>query len=803
MRCWQKLLLIFIVWGLVLCYGITVTTALTSQEIAKTALGSTVHLGFIDGKGDPKLGSGFVVRNGQIATNYHVIKGTSMGFAKLVGKEDMYVIEEILSVNEERDLAIVKVIGIHVPALSLGDSDAVQIGDRIYVAGNPRGLEGSFSDGIISAIRGDATDKVFQMTAPISQGSSGGPVFNEKGEVIGISFATFLDGQNLNFAIPVNYLKPMVIMPVDPPPADSKGVEPPVNPPKPPEPSPSQKAFEKGIKLYEQAKYSEAIKTLNSALRELEDPKQQARAYLYLGCAKWGIGESKAQVKDQFQAAIRHNPEQKLPPRIGKDHPIFAELLEEIRKEWTGELTVISLLPQTEIWIDGNGVDRKMLGTGIVNRRLLKGNYTVEGIYEGVTKRKVVEIEPNYHKELDLEIPPLLKHDSPSRISIGEAIPLTLNLISSQGPQEVAIYYTIYDSGGNGLEQSHQKMRLWDKQPASSTWIYKAGLPPQRYIGLIEYHIEVKYENHLKFRHPETENRYYQISIVDDIPPTIELQSPPEGAKFTVNQQITIRAEVIDNDSVKEVRIHFLPFNGRKLSKEASSNMYTIDVTFSRAGSLQYHVTAIDEAGNKSKSESRHIDIRLGAGQAKAGLRAGVKDAPEDTHGELALPIYQGISASVSFDWDERYMFKLAYLSEGKTHPTLGAGLDFSYPDRTNVNAMFQWGPALGESNVAFALLAGIAEYEDFPASGPSARSTHITPLLGAGLKLYPLDKIVIDATSSIKLRSDYDTTDLYHYEVGIRFYITRELSLKAEYGKLYLGNRNVTIMRFGLGYTF
>ena len=148
-------------------------------------------------------------------------------------------------------------------------------------------------------------------------------------------------------------------------------------------------------------------------------------------------------------------------------------------------------------------------------------------------------------------------------------------------------------------------------------------------------------------------------------------------------------------------------------------------------------------------------------------------------------------------------MFRLAYLREGKNQSTLGAQLDFSYPDRTNVNAIVQWGPALAKSNLTFTLLAGIAEYENFLATGTAARSTHMTPILGAGLKFYPQDKIAIDATSSIKFRSDYDTTTLYHYEIGARFYITRELNLRIGYGKLYLGNRDFTTIQVGLGYTF
>ena len=187
--------------------------------------------------------------------------------------------------------------------------------------------------------------------------------------------------------------------------------------------------------------------------------------------------------REQFLKSIRHNPDQKLPPRIGENHPVFGELLEEVRRELTGELTITSLVPQTKIWIDGEEIDNKMLGTGTVNRRLLTGDYIVEGIYEGGSKKRAVKIEPNQLKKLDLEIPPIVKHDSPSSISMGEIIPLTLNLVSSEGPQQVKINYTIYDRDRNELKQNNQEMRLWDGQPASSTWTYKVSLPSQKYVG--------------------------------------------------------------------------------------------------------------------------------------------------------------------------------------------------------------------------------------------------------------------------------------------------------------------------------
>jgi len=83
---------------------------------------------------------------------------------------------------------------------------SVNVGDTVYAIGNPLGFEGSFSQGIVGSMRVLGSDRVLQITAPISPGSSGGPVLDEHGFVIGVSFATIENGQNLNFAIPSEYL---------------------------------------------------------------------------------------------------------------------------------------------------------------------------------------------------------------------------------------------------------------------------------------------------------------------------------------------------------------------------------------------------------------------------------------------------------------------------------------------------------------------------------------------------------------------------------------------------------------------
>jgi len=200
-----------LIYVLLLCFGAISAYAQTAQEIAKKAFGSTLLLVMEDANNQPlSLGSGFFVRDGEVASNLHVVEGAARGYAKIIGQKAKYDIEGITTVDPERDLVVLKISGARAGALALGNSESVQVGETVYAVGNPQGLEGTFSQGIVSSIREVGTDKLLQITAPISPGSSGGPVLNGKGEVIGVSVATFKGGQNLNFAIPSNYLKTLL-----------------------------------------------------------------------------------------------------------------------------------------------------------------------------------------------------------------------------------------------------------------------------------------------------------------------------------------------------------------------------------------------------------------------------------------------------------------------------------------------------------------------------------------------------------------------------------------------------------------
>jgi Flp pilus assembly protein TadD len=163
----------------------------------------------MDGSGRPLgQGSGFVVReDGAVVTNYHVISMAAEIKIKIGGK--VLVVKGLLHADPENDIAILKAEGGGLPTVKLGDAEALRVGQKVYVVGSPGGLENTISEGILSGMREiDQKRKILQMTAPISPGSSGGPVFNDRGEVIGI--ATFLiEGtQNLNFAMPVNLITP-------------------------------------------------------------------------------------------------------------------------------------------------------------------------------------------------------------------------------------------------------------------------------------------------------------------------------------------------------------------------------------------------------------------------------------------------------------------------------------------------------------------------------------------------------------------------------------------------------------------
>lgn len=155
-----------------------------------------------------RQGSGFLVDAiGTILTNRHVIRDAESMRVKLASG-DVYDVVQVLATDERRDMAVIRIAGFDLPSLPLGNSDSVRIGNPVVLIGSPLGLENTVTTGIVSGRRQEPEGfQLLQISAPASVGSSGGPVLSGTGEVIGIAASQLPSGQNLNFALPINYAR--------------------------------------------------------------------------------------------------------------------------------------------------------------------------------------------------------------------------------------------------------------------------------------------------------------------------------------------------------------------------------------------------------------------------------------------------------------------------------------------------------------------------------------------------------------------------------------------------------------------
>jgi serine protease Do len=185
----------------------------TGTTVASTA-GSAEHSAA--SRGRRFLGSGFIIDpSGIIVTNRHVIEGATDILVTL--QDNTLLRATLLAQADQIDVALIKVTpDSPLPTVGFGDSDAVRVADRVLAIGNPLGLGGSVTRGIVSALNRDIRDTPFddyiQTDAAINHGNSGGPLLNERGEVIGMNTAIFSPEANsgsigLGFAIPSNDVK--------------------------------------------------------------------------------------------------------------------------------------------------------------------------------------------------------------------------------------------------------------------------------------------------------------------------------------------------------------------------------------------------------------------------------------------------------------------------------------------------------------------------------------------------------------------------------------------------------------------
>jgi S1-C subfamily serine protease len=177
---------------------------MSPQQIFQKVGGGVLLIEVFDNEGQKHgQGSGFAVADdGTVLTNYHVIRGMTRATAR-VGNTTAEV-EGVVAFDTDHDVAVVRLSPAPKTILALGDSDVLKTGQKLVTIGSPLGLQNTISEGIVSGLR----NGVIQMSDPISPGSSGGAVLDRYGRVVGISVAAMTAGQNLNFALPINWAKP-------------------------------------------------------------------------------------------------------------------------------------------------------------------------------------------------------------------------------------------------------------------------------------------------------------------------------------------------------------------------------------------------------------------------------------------------------------------------------------------------------------------------------------------------------------------------------------------------------------------
>ncbi len=294
--------------------------------------------------------------------------------------------------------------------------------------------------------------------------------------------------------------------------------------------------------------------------------------------------------------------------------------------------------------------------------------------------------------------------------------------------------------------------------------------------------------------------------------PAVSVLAPPASAVLPVNEPIVFEAEVKSNDPVREVRVYYdsqrkqlSETSPSKLLENRSSETYfgIIPKEHNRnEGYIWYFVAATSETGMESKTEDRIVEVKKPATRTHQGVWA--------SHSWSNLASDDGFYSG----WERGDVLSLAFLREGKGVDTLGAQLDYTYENPDYIGATVQWGPSARDASVVFAFLAGAAGYRSSdPEFSRVRQSRQITPLLGGSMRFFPLDRVALDLTGTMKLRSDDSTPAdrepsfaddfLHHYEMGIRLYISPSLNLKAGYGRWRFGGYDNASVQVGLGATF
>jgi len=252
-----------------------------------------------------KQGSGFFIsQNGDVITNYHVLQGASSAEIK-TADEKTYPITYVLAGDAQSDLIR---LSVNIPSSSVHPltlSKAIpEIGESIIVYGSPLGLESTVSDGIVSAIRDiPGYGMIIQITAPISPGSSGSPVLNLQGELIGIASFQMVEGQNLNFAIPSEKIISLILIEENKISISEKDFRPESQAEKE---SGHKEAYQKALDSIDKKEYEKALYYLETAIKtDILSLKESV--YFYIGFCNGELGNYMKAI-EAYKQAIRIDP---------------------------------------------------------------------------------------------------------------------------------------------------------------------------------------------------------------------------------------------------------------------------------------------------------------------------------------------------------------------------------------------------------------------------------------------------------------------------------------------------------------
>jgi len=198
-------LFVLLLMGVMTSRGWTAESELKADSLYNKVIGSIATIKAEDSSGNKFTGTAFSAFNNNVfVTAWHLVKNANSAKANF-SNGDEYDVLGIIDYDESKDIALIKIDSKYINKLVLSN-EGVKIGSKVYTIGTPRGLEFSISDGLLSQIQTINKNKIYQFTSPVSQGSSGGPLLNTSGKVIGVVTSQFKEGQNINFATPSLYV---------------------------------------------------------------------------------------------------------------------------------------------------------------------------------------------------------------------------------------------------------------------------------------------------------------------------------------------------------------------------------------------------------------------------------------------------------------------------------------------------------------------------------------------------------------------------------------------------------------------